>query len=176
MSTGKDFLVGVFDDEEVLISAVSNVKKQGVKIYEVYSPFPVHGLDDVMGHKPSNLPIAGFIFGLTGTICALVMQIGMLGIDWPMNIGGKPYIPLPAFIPVTFELTVLICALGMTGSFFIIANLKPWGTPVMFDKRSTDNKFIMAIDLSKNTEGSASIERILRQSGASEVNSKTLES
>ena len=176
MATGKDFLVGIFDDDEVLINAVSKIKKHGIKIHEVYSPFPVHGLDDVMGHKPSNLPIAAFIFGMTGTILALTMQIWMLGIDWPMNIGGKPYIPLPAFIPVTFELTVLISALGMTATFFIISNLKPYGVPVLFDKRSTDNKFVMAIDLSKNTEDSASITQVLKDSGASEVNSKTLES
>jgi len=176
MATGKDFLVGVFDDEEVLIHAVSKIKNHGIKIHEVYSPFPIHGIDDVMGHKPSNLPIAAFIFGMTGTILALTMQIWMLGIDWPMNIGGKPYIPLPAFIPVTFELTVLISALGMTGTFFIISNLTPWTTPTIFDKRSTNDKFIMAIDLSKNTEGSGSITQALKESGASEVNSKTLES
>ena len=65
MATGKDFLVGVFDDEEVLIHAVSKIKNHGIKIHEVYSPFPIHGIDDVMGHKPSNLPIAAFIFGMT---------------------------------------------------------------------------------------------------------------
>lgn len=176
MAKGKNFLLGVFNDEDVLINAVSGLRKSGVKIHEAYTPFPVHGLDEALGYKPSNLPTVGFLFGLTGTICALALTIGTMGFDWPMDIGGKPFIPLPNFIPVTFELTVLLASLGMVASFLIVANLKPWGyKPFMFDSRSTDDMHIIAIDLDKNKISEADITKLFTQYGAVEVNSKTLE-
>jgi hypothetical protein len=174
MASGKNFIIGVFDEEEVLMEAIPEIRKQGVKIHEVYTPYPVHGLDEVLGYAPSNLPVGAFIFGLTGTICALTMMIGMLGFDWPMDIGGKPFIPLPAFIPITFEVTVLFASWGMAIAFFIVANLKPWGTPVIFDKRSTDNKFVMAIDLGKNKIENSQISKVLKDTGAAEITTKTL--
>ncbi|MCU0367896.1 MAG: DUF3341 domain-containing protein, partial [Cyclobacteriaceae bacterium] len=78
-STSEKFLVGIFDDEDVLLHAVEEIRAKGVKIHEVFTPFPVHGLDEVLGYKRSRLPIAAFMFGMTGTILALVMQIWMLG-------------------------------------------------------------------------------------------------
>lgn len=175
MAIGKNFLVGVFDDEDVLVDAVGKIRSSGVKIFEVYTPFPVHGLDTALGYKPSNLPVVAFLCGMTGTILALVMQIGMLGFDWPMDIGGKPYIALPSFIPVTFELTILLTALGMVGSFLIISDLKPYKLPYMFDKRSTDDKFVMAIDIDSNREGKDIISKLLKDSGATEINTQTIE-
>ena len=120
----KHYLVGIFDDEDVLLHAVEQIRDKGVKIEEVYSPFPVHGLDEVLGYKRSRLPIAAFLFGLTGTGLALLMQIWMLGYDWPMIIGGKNFASLPPFIPVTFELTVLLSALGMVATFLIVSDRK----------------------------------------------------
>ena len=105
---GSNFLIGLYDDEHVLLDAIKKIRGEGVKIHEVYSPFPVHGIEDALGYRRSRLSIAAFLFGLLGTSLALTMQIGMMGIDWPMIIGGKDYIPLPTFIPVTFELTVLL--------------------------------------------------------------------
>jgi hypothetical protein len=170
------FLVGVYDDEDILMSACRNLRVNGVKIDEVYTPFPIHGIDDVLGYKRSRLPIAAFLFGLTGTILALVMMIGMMGIDWPMNIGGKPFIPLPDFIPVTFELTVLIGALGMVTTFFIASDLKPGGQKLMLDPRSTDDKFIVAIDLDKNSSKTVDkITEVLKYNGASEINQKEVQ-
>src|SRR6478752_145560 len=98
MDADKHFVTGVFDDEDVLLKAVTKVRNSGVKIHEVYSPFPVHGLDEVLGYKRSRLPIAAFLFGMTGTSLALIMQIWMLGYDWPMNIGGKNYWSVASFI------------------------------------------------------------------------------
>lgn len=170
MASHNKYLVGVFDNEVVLLDAVRAVRKGGIRIHEVYSPFPVHGLDDALGYKRSRLPIAAFLFGLLGTSLALTMQIGMMTVDWPMIIGGKDYLPLPSFIPVTFELTVLLSAFGMVGTFFIASNLKPWGKPKLFDIRITDDKHIMAIDLSKNPLSVDVIRKSLKDSGASEVN------
>tara|TARA_A100000171_G_scaffold42883_1_gene44547 strand:- start:12 stop:545 length:534 start_codon:yes stop_codon:yes gene_type:complete len=176
MSDSRNFVLGVFDDEDVLLSAVRKVRGAGVKIDEVYSPFPVHGLDEELGYKRSRLPIAAFMFGILGTSLALTMQFWMLGVDWPMIIGGKDFTPLPDFIPVTFELTVLLAAFGMVGTFFVSTDLKPWKDPKMLDLRITDDKHVMAIDLGKNKSMDAqTINGVLKDSGAIEVNDKEVE-
>jgi hypothetical protein len=176
MDVNKNFLVGVFEDEDVLLNAVTKIRSSGVKIHEVYSPFPVHGLDEVLGYKRSRLPIAAFIFGLTGTSLALLMQIWMLGYDWPMIIGGKNFVSLPPFIPVTFEMTVLLSALGMVATFLIVSDMKPYGWPRQFDVRSTNDKHVMAIDLDVNgAKTKNEISLLLKEVGASEVNTKTFE-
>jgi len=176
MDSDKNFLVGVFEDEDVLLAGVTTIRQSGVKIHEVYSPFPVHGLDEVLGYKRSRLPIAAFIFGITGTSLALFTQIWMLGYDWPMIIGGKNFASLPPFIPVTFEFTVLLSALGMVGTFMIASDMKPYKWPRQFDIRSTDDKHIMAIDLALNKgKSKTEIASILKAAGASEVNEKNFE-
>jgi hypothetical protein len=176
MDADKHFVVGIFDDEDILLKGIKKVRESGVKIQDVYSPFPVHGIDDALGLKKSRLPIAAFLFGMTGTSLALTMQIWMLGFDWPMIIGGKNHASLPPFIPVTFELTVLLAALGMVGTFMIVSDLKPYKWPRQFDIRSTDDKHVMAIDLSVNSAKSKDeLSRLLKESGASEVNEKSFE-
>ncbi len=172
MSGNKNFVLGVYSDEDVLMDAIKKVRGTGVKIHEVFSPFPVHGIEDALGYKRSNLSIAAFIFGLTGTILALTMQIGMMAIDWPMIIGGKDHLPFPTFIPVTFELTVLLAAFGMVGTFFVASNLKPWAKPRIYDLRITDDKHIVAVDLDKNKLSEADIKAALKDAGAEEVNNK----
>lgn len=174
MSDESNYLVGVYEDEDVLLDAIRTVRSGGVKIHEVYSPFPVHGIDDVLGYKRSRLSVVAFMFGVLGTSLALTMQLGMMTVDWPMIIGGKDYAPIPSFIPVTFELTVLLASFGMVGTFLIISNLKPWGKPKLFDIRITDDKHVMAIDLAKNSMDEESISKLVKSSGASEVNKKTL--
>ena len=176
MDVNKNFVVGVFDNERVVMDAVTKVRSGGVKIHEVFSPFPVHGLDEVLGYKRSRLPIAAFLFGMTGTALALIMQSWMLGYDWPMIIGGKNFISIASFIPVTFELTVLLSALGMVGTFMLVSDLKPYRWPRQFDIRSTDDKHVMAIDIAENRKFSKDqIASMLKAAGASEVNEKSFE-
>jgi Alternative complex III, ActD subunit len=139
MEADKHFVVGIFDNEDVVLEAVHKVRGQGVKIHEVYSPFPVHGLDEALGYKQSRLGIAAFLFGLTGTILAGTMEFWMLGFDWPMIIGGKDFSSLPPFVPVMFEAT-----------FFIVSDMKPYKWPRHYDIRSTNDKHVMAIDLATN--------------------------
>ena len=169
MSHSKNYILGVFDDEDVVMSAIPKIREAGTKIEEVYSPFPIHGIDDKLGIKRSKLPIAAFLFGLAGFSFAVWMQTYMLGFDWPMNIGGKPNIPFPSFVPVSFELTVLISALGMVGTFFVVSGLSPMPVEVL-DVRSTDDKFIMAIENS-NIDVDA-VTSLLKSNGAIEVNHK----
>jgi hypothetical protein len=176
MDTDKHFIVGVFNDEDILLDAVEKVRGSGVRIHEVFSPFPVHGLDEALGYRRTRLPIAAFMFGLSGTAIALVMQIWMLGYDWPMIIGGKNFASLPPFIPVTFELTVLLSALGMVATFLIVSDMKPYKKPRQFDVRSTDDKHVMAIDLAVNPGKSKDeLSHLLKGAGAEEVNEKNFD-
>jgi len=121
----KHYIIGVFGDEEPLLEAVKEVRASGTRIHEVYTPFPVHGLDELLGYKRSRLPKAAFLFGCLGFTLAITMQTWMLGIDWPMNIGGKPALAWPDFVPVSFELTVLITALGMVGTYLVACDFIP---------------------------------------------------
>ena len=173
MDSGNKYLLGVYSDEDVLLKAIKNIREKGVNIDEVYSPFPVHGIDDALGYKRSKLTIVAFMFGALGFIIALTMQYWMMGVDWPMIIGGKNFTSLPTFVPVTFELTVLLSALGMVATFFVISDLKPYKKPRIYDVRITDNKHVVAVDLDQNALSSDEISGILKDNKAEEVNEKT---
>ena len=162
-------MIGVFDDEDVLVEAVTTARSEGIRIHDCYTPFPVHGLGHALGYKRSKLPIAAFLFGALGLALALLMQFYMMKIDWPMIIGGKNFASI-TFVPVSFELTVLLSALGMVGVFMIISDLRPYGKAKIFDLRATDDKHIMAIDLSKNSIKIDEMKSILNRAGAVEVN------
>ncbi len=142
----KNFVVATFDDEKVLFPAVKNARKAGLKIHDVYTPFPVHGLDHAMGLRETSLHTAGFIYGITGTTTALTFMSWVFTKDWPINFGGKPFWSVPAFIPITFELTVLFAAVGMVLTFCYLCQLAPFVKKHHFDLRATDDLFVMAID------------------------------
>jgi hypothetical protein len=167
----KKFILGFFRDEGLLLQAVQELRKDGCKIHEVYSPFPVHGLDDALGYKRSRLPRAGFLFGCLGGTLGLSMQAWMLGVDWPMNIGGKPALAWVDFVPVTFELTVLITALGMVATYLVASDFIPGNDPKMPDPRISSDVFCIAISAD---QASASVISRLGQLGA-EVQEKELE-
>jgi hypothetical protein len=174
MDTNKRFLVGIYDDEDEVLAAVKQVKGAGVQIHEVYTPFPIHGLDKAIGHPRTRIPIAAFMFGTLGFFCMLALTIWTMGIDWPIIIGGKDFIAFPDFVPPLFEFTVLFTAFGMVFTFWISNGLW-WGVDAkMFDLRSTDDKFVMAIDLGSNRQSEDTITQTLRDSGAIEVNVKEI--
>jgi hypothetical protein len=169
MASHGKFLVGVFDEEGVLIKAIGKIREAGVRIHDVYTPYPVHDLDVYLGYKRTRLAKAAFAFGATGTTLAITMQSYMLGFAWPMNIGGKDHIAVPDFIPVTFEFTVLLASLGMVLTFLISNGLGPGKNATMFDPRSTDDKFVMAIALDNNPKFTQEqLEKILTESGVCE--------
>lgn len=169
------YIVGVYGDDDLVLKAVKSIRTANVKIHEVFSPFPIHGIDEALGYKHSRLPRAAFAFGVLGLSLALLMQYWMMGYDWQMIIGGKNYASLPPFIPVAFEITVLLSALGMVATFFIASDLKPYKKPKIFDIRITDDKHVIAIDLAENKLAKDEISKIVAQSGAEEVNEKSFD-
>lgn len=165
----KKFVVGCFDNEDVLFPAVKKVRTAGYKIHDVYTPFPVHGLDHALGIRETSLHTAGFIYGITGTATALGCMGWVFTVDWPMNIGGKPHFALPAFIPITFELTVLFSAVGMVLTFCYLCQLMPFVKKHHFHPRATDDLFVMAIECTAKTNVD-DLKGFLTNNGAIEVN------
>lgn len=164
----KKFVVGCFYDEQVLFPAVKQVRKAGYKIHDVYTPFPIHGLDAAMGLRDTSLHTAGFIYGITGTTVALSFITWVFTTDWPMNIGGKPFFALPAWIPITFELTVLFAAVGMVLTFCYLCQLAPFVKKDHFHLRATDDTFVMAIECTDKTN-EADVHQFLASVGAAEI-------
>ena len=149
----RNILFGLYDDEVKLLDAVRAANEDHLVIDDVYSPFPVHGLDPLLGLEESRLHIAGFIFGTIGCLFGFGFMTWVFTRDWPIIFGGKPYWSVPAFIPITFELTVLFSAVGMVTVFYIINGLGPGAEPRRLHDRITDDKFCIAFDV---TELSAS--------------------
>jgi hypothetical protein len=170
----KRFVIGCFDDEAVLFPAVKKVRNAGYKIQDVYTPFPVHGLDHALGMRETSLHTAGFIYGITGTTTALSGMSWIFTKDWPLNIGGKPNLPLPAFIPITFELTVLFSAVGMVLTFLYLCQLGPFVKRHHFHPRATDDFFVMAIECTDKTN-IEDLKGFLSGAGAVEVDYQVAE-
>ena len=171
----KEVLFGLYNDEEILMDAIKVAKKDHLDIMDVYTPFPVHGLDHVMGLAESRLHIAGFIYGAIGTLTAFLGMTWIFTRDWPIIFGGKPYWSVPAFIPITFELTVLFASIGMVVTFYTICGLGPGVTNPTLDDRITDDKFCIAFETEGKSESDIEkLKSFLQGTGAEEIHSKSI--
>ena len=169
----KNTLYGIFDDEEVLLSSVKEIRSNNIEIEEVFSPFPIHGLDKALGLKETRMAITAFIYGCLGLSLGALMIYNIMIVDWPQNIGGKPnwtfYHNMPAFVPILFECTVMFAAHLMSITYLIRCGLFPGGKSDSPDPRTTDDKFLMEIVV----EGDVTVvKEILRKTGATEINEK----
>ena len=148
------FIHAVYDDDDKLIDAVKDLKKNKITIEEVFTPFPVHGLDHLLDLKPTRLAIAAFIYGCTGLTFGLLMINYIMIVDWPQNIGGKPSFSiienLPAFVPVIFELTVFFAAHLMVITFYLRSRLWPFKDAENPIPETTDDKFLIQIPVYSN--------------------------
>jgi len=170
----KKFAVACYDDEEVLFPAVKKVRDSGYKLHDVYTPFPVHGLDHALGLKDTDLHVAGFIYGITGTSTAVGFMSWIFCSDWPLNFGGKPHWSLPAFIPITFELTVLFAAVGMVLTFCYLNQIMPGVKKHVFHPRQSDDLFLIVLEVNETNEFEAI--DFLKSTGAVETNVQIAES
>lgn len=171
----KEVLFGLYDDEEVLLTAVKNAKASHLDIMDVFSPFPVHGLDPILGLNESRIHQAGFVYGLIGTLTAFLFMTWVFTRDWPIIFGGKPYWSVPAFIPITFELTVLFASIGMVVTYYAVNGQGPGVINPILDDRITDDKFCVAFDVTDSTDDKVeSYQQFFKETGASEVKTKTI--
>ena len=167
----------MYDDDGALKDGAKKLVAKGVKINEVFSPFPIHGIDPIIGVKNTRLGIMSFLYGLTGLTLATIGMRYFMVVDWKMNIGGKPnftYLDnILAFIPISFEFTVLCAAHGMAITYLLSNKTLP-GMPAQNpDPRTTDDKFVMEIRMSDNhsvTEDEIDI--LLKETGYLELDKK----
>lgn len=170
----KKFVVGCFTEEQVLFDAVKKVRKAGYKLHDVFTPFPIHGLDKAMGLRDTSIHTAGFLYALFGTTTALCFMTWAFTVDWPLNVGGKPNFALPAWIPIIFEFTVLCACVGMVITFCYLCQLAPFVRKHHFHLRSTDDLFVMVIETTaKSNDGE--ISTFLGGAGAQQVNVQNAE-
>lgn len=113
-------IAATFKTPDEIIKAAKATVEAGYIHFDVNTPYPVHGMDNAMKMKSSKLGFITLIMGLAGAAIALLMMYYTMSIDYPMIIGGKPYFALPAFIPVTFELTVLLATLSTVGTMIAL--------------------------------------------------------
>ena len=171
-------IYGLYADDDQLLEATKKIVAKGHRVNEVYSPYPVHGLDTAMGLKYSRMAVTSFLFGMMGAFLITLLIWFVMIDDWPLVIGGKPNFTygqnLPAFIPVTFEATVFCAAHLMVLTFLFRCGLFPGSSSRNPDPRTTDDKFLMEIhesDSKKITE----IKKIMKETGAEEIKVKNNE-
>jgi len=173
--SNKTVLFGLYDDEEVLLTACKEARTRHLDIMDVFSPFPVHGLDPVLGLSESRLHQAGFVYGAIGSLTAFLFMTWVFTRDWPIIFGGKPYWSVPAFIPITFELTVLFASIGMVVTYYAVNGQGPGVMNPILDKRITDDKFCIAFEVGGKADSEISdLEGFLKETGASEVRTKSI--
>lgn len=160
---------GHFTDELDLLDAVEALQDKGIRIADVRTPFPVHGLDKALKLRRSNLPKVAFIFGAIGGTLGMLFQIWVFTVGWPLNIGGKPQLSIPSFIPVTFELTVLFAAFSMGIAFLVRSKLGPGSIPDILDEEVTDDHFQIILSEKNNKISETELAEALVATGALDV-------
>ncbi|ASS50258.1 MAG: hypothetical protein A3D31_11875 [Candidatus Fluviicola riflensis] len=172
-------IYAMYDDDDVLKDGAKKLVAKGVKVAEVFSPFPIHGIDPIIGVKQTRLGIMAFLYGLTGLMLATIGMRYFMISDWPMDIGGKPnetYMDnVLAFIPITFEFTVLCAAHGMAITYLLRNKTLP-GMPAQNpDPRTTDDKFVMEFRMSENSQFTAAeLQAMLNETGMIELDQKEI--
>ena len=152
MKRDTKYLSAYYLDETDLLGGIENLKKEGVQILDVLTPFPVHGLDKTLGYRRSWIPRIGFIAGAIGAICGFTFQAWVFNHAYPLNFGGKPFFAVPSFIPVTFECAVLFAAFAMVFAFLFRSKLGLGAKNKIYDLKITDDSFVVVADINDSTQ------------------------
>lgn len=172
-------IYAMYDDDDATKDACQKLVDNGVQVADVFSPFPIHGIDPIIGVEPTRLGIAAFMYGITGTMLALIAVRYFMIVDWPMNIGGKPNFSLaeniPSFVPILFEFTVLCAAHGMALTYLLRNRTLP-GMPARNpDPRTTDDRFVVEIRVNENSKFSAEeLTSMVKDTGIVEIDEKII--
>ena len=165
----KAIVYGHFTDELDLLDAVKALKNKGIRIADVRTPFPVHGLDTALKYPRSHLPKVAFAAGLVGGALGLLFQIWVFTKGWPLNFGGKPNLSIPSFVPVTFELVILFAASAMGIAFLLRSNLGPGKIPNILDEEVTNDHFQIILSAKNNDLSEDELSEALAATGALDV-------
>jgi len=154
-------LIVTFAHERDLLEGAARLRQAGFRLHDVYAPYPVHGLDRVLGLRPSRLSWVCFVCGAIGLLGMLWFQHWTAAIDWPINVGGKPWNSLPADAPVAFESLVLLAGFGTVLTLFAVCRLYPGRAPRMPALRVTDDRFALVVEQSSAIVNAQSVRRAL---------------
>jgi hypothetical protein len=165
----KEYLVATYAEPRALVDAVTQIRAHGFKIYDVYTPCPVHGLDVAMGLRRSRLGLVTFAAGALGLVSAISFQFYAAVFDWTLNVGGKPDNSTLAFIPITFEITVLFAGLATAKAFLLRSGLFPGARARLAGPRVTDDRFAIALRWRSSVFDTGEARRILHDCGAIEI-------
>lgn len=175
---GKVFYA-MYDDDDILKDGAKLLVGKGVKVAEVFSPFPIHGIDPIIGIKNTRLGIMAFLYALVGTSLATFGMWFFMVSDWPMNVGGKPNFSymenILSFIPITFEFTVLCAAHGMAITYLLRNKTIPGMKASNPDPRTTDDRFVMELRTAENSQFTDSeLEKLVKSTGLVELDEKVI--
>lgn len=162
-------VLGVFADESDLLNVTREARESGLQIIDAFTPYAVHGLDAAMGLRASRLPWVCFFAAITGAALKLWFEFWTSMVDWPLNIGGKPWNSLPAFVPVTFEVMVLTAGLATVFVFLLLARLRPGKRPAVAHPRVTDDRFVLVLEETDARFDIASVRRLFAKYGAQAI-------
>ena len=165
-------LMAEFDDPTTLVAATDRAHHQGYRRMDAYSPFPIEELHDAIGSPPSRLPLIVLIGGLLGCIGGYVLQYWVSVVAYPVNVGGKPFHSWPAFIPVTFECTILAAALAAVLGMLALNGLPMPYHPVFNVPRfalASRNRFFLVIEAADTKFELEETRRFLETLGPREV-------
>ncbi|MDG5765970.1 DUF3341 domain-containing protein [Balneolales bacterium ANBcel1] len=162
-------LLAEFDNPADLMDAAAAVNKAGYSKFDTYSPFPIHGMDDAMGLKPSKLGWIVLAHGIIGLLGGIALQIWSMDIAYPLIISGKPTLNFPAFVPVTFALVILLSAFGTFLGMFTLNKLPKFYNPLFNSERfskASDDGFFLCVEASDPLYSETKTTELLKHSGA----------
>lgn len=162
-------LVATFPQVDDLLRAVRKARRELFRVYDVFAPFPIHGLDEAMGIRRTRLPKITMAAGLTGLATALTLQFYTNILDWPLNVGGKPDNSTLAFIPISFELTVLFSGLVTVAAFLLRARLYPGKKPWLVTPGLTDDVIALVLRKPSDDESHQRALALLKDCGAASI-------
>ena len=168
----KTNIIGVYDDPDVLVDAIKKVKEAGIKIKNVFSPFPIHEVFELLGLK-TRIPYMTFLYGFFGVIVTYAFLYWTSVISYPLKFGGKPLNSL-SFIIILFVMTINIATFLTFMTFFIRQKLWPGKKVVMIEPASTDDKFVILVerDEKMTAEEAGKVKKVMEEAGAVEVSEK----
>jgi len=171
----RSFKIGIFDDEERFIASVKTLHEKGFLIYDVFTPYPVHEIFNMLKRK-TRLPTAAYFLGLTGAAATLGFLVWACVISWPIVYGGKPFNSFPSFVVITVVITILFVALGSLAVFSSAAKILPGRENTIFDLRSTDDRFVIVVEtVAPDGSDAENAGNLMMKNGASEVVVKKIE-
>lgn len=164
----KPCLVGFFNDPDTLVAAAEEATEMGFRNCDAYSPYPLHGIEEVLQIRRSWIPAAALAALLTGAVLGFLLQYWTHVIDWPINVGGKPLNAWPAYIVIVFESGVLLAGLTTFLAIFVACRLLPNPFTRVLDKDITNDRFALLIPARTEAELEEA-NNLLQRSGADEI-------